>query len=385
MLTFKQARKRHLAVAEGAARNEVAAIALWNGIIGNGDDLTGYAEAARDTLPGEHAALLARNAVAAAFAFATHAPNMMTKAAPVLLRDAARRNWSTFAERANQTEQLARGFGWDLSEAWEATAQADVAKNGLDQIERIAKLAGRMYQSIRGSNARRVPGIGGEIHSVEQGNNVGRLLASESVLLTDPDLELPLLERISTRRALQYSVRGEDKCARGPIVMLIDESGSMHADRNDWAKAAAVAMARVARDEKRAFVVVHFSTSCVVRKVDPSSATDMGAMISHFLDGGTSIGIAMGVALDEVVALAAEGKRGADMILITDGIDGDAGAIARQVDRAKAANVRLWTVAIECDIYESSPLRKDAAGFTRIGDRQLHDASTVNVLGKAAS
>lgn len=54
------------------------------------------------------------------------------------------------------------------------------------------------------------------------------------------------LERIASRRATQYAIRGDTKTSRSLLVIALDESGSMHAQRNEWAKATAVALCRFA-------------------------------------------------------------------------------------------------------------------------------------------
>jgi len=376
--TFQQARKHHLVVAEEARRNESDAAALWNAVTGAGsDDLPprSYAEGVRDTLPQAEAPILASQAVAAAFAFALHASMAGARGEPISLRDTARRNWRAFVEQAHRVDAIAQGFGWDLSAAWQAQRETDLGEGSMLEVEKVAHLAGRMYASIRGENATRIAGVGGEIYSVEQGNNLGRLLPSELVQLLDELLEVTVLERIATRRAMQYAVRGTDRAARGPMVVLIDESGSMKEGRNRWAKAAALAIARVAKDERRPFVAVHFSTSQVVRRVDPQKPAEVLPMLSHFLNGGTHVGMAMAAGLDEVGKLEAEGKRGGDLLLITDGVDGDEGAQRKQAERAKEKNVRLWTIAIECSIDESSPLRSAAAGYMGLGGAELADGA----------
>jgi hypothetical protein len=386
-MNFQQARKHHNAVAVAARDDEEYARDLWNAVVGMGPDdiLPGsYAEAVRDTLPQEHAPLLASNDVAAAYAFTVHASYAGGKKAPILLRDEARANWTRFVTRAKETEELAQGFGWDLSAAWQASVEVAGVGADMGSVEKIARLAGRMYASIRGANASRVPATGGEIYSVEQGNNLGRLLASEQMLLMDPDLELPVLERIATRRAMQYAVRGTEKAARGPMVVLLDESSSMHARRNEWAKAAAIAMARVAKDESREFVAVHYSASVYVQKMDPGSPSDVIQMIKTFLRGGTAIAQALSVGLDQVAELAAKGARGGDVILVTDGVDYNLSEQHRQVSRAAAANVRLWTVAIECDISPDSPLRQGAASYIRLADADMGNADSAVGLAGAA-
>ena len=212
-----------------------------------------------------------------------------------------------------------------------------------------------------------------EVHAIEQGTQIARLLPSEQVLLVDPDLEIVVLERIASRRVAQYAVRGDERASRGPLVIALDESGSMHAARNEWAKAAAVALSRVAFAERRSVSVVHYATSVVVQPLRDRDADALLHMIRHFLGGGTAIGLALSAAVDEVKSHERRGARGADIVLITDGVDEDVTAQSEAVATASARDVRIWTIAIECDIAASSPLRAQAAGYTRLGSEDLSD------------
>jgi len=87
--------------------------------------------------------------------------------------------------------------------------------------------------------------------------------------------------------------------------------------------------------------------------------------------------------VDEVKSLAAKGQKGADIILVTDGIDGNSAAQTEAVQAALALDVRLWTVAIECEISDDSPLRSKAASYTRLGRGDLTDEKSVIPLAGA--
>jgi len=208
-------------------------------------------------------------------------------------------------------------------------------------------------------------------------------LPSERLLLTDPLLELEFFGKLDERRLLQYSVRGTNKASRGPIVLCLDESSSMHAGRHRWAKAAALAIARVARDERRPVVVVHYSTSLALTELDPSQAESVLRVLRSHLGGGTDTGRALAYAREQILALAERGKKGADVILVTDGVDSDPNnAIPPAVAALAAISARLWTVAIECDVSESSPLRAGAAAYVRLGGPELAQGdSVVPLLG----
>jgi hypothetical protein len=388
MGSFLKAKREHRAVKKAAEEAPTLAADLWNAILGLGAAPVqgSFAEAAQDTIPVEHMALLATDDVAVAYAFDLMWPwvrNQPPNATPFELRDIAREQWMAFHAQAEKTEYIAAGFGWGTGAAWAHTQEVKLAQGDMTQVERIARLAGRMYVALRGAQARKIHGVPSEVYSVEQGNDLARLLPTEQVLLTEPVFELAALERIATRRAAQYAVRGTTKVSKGPLVIALDESGSMGGERNEWAKAAAVALSRVATEEKRPVSVVHYSTSTVIQPLPHRDAEALLKMIRHFLGKGTAIGLALGVAVQQVRQLAQQGQKGADVILVTDGIDGDVAAQEAALAEGHVIGARLWTVAIECDIPEESPLRAKAAHYIRLGRTDLTDKSVTLLAGAA--
>jgi uncharacterized protein with von Willebrand factor type A (vWA) domain len=387
MRAYNQAVRANETLARSHRENAEASAGLWDALAGHGEPIAdSYDAAVADTAPVEHVSLLATSEVAAVYAFGCHwraRPSWRTT--PREKRDIARVAWDEFAERAKSTEALAAGFGWSLEEAWATVQDVNTSQHTLDTIQRIARLAGRMYAAMRGASARRVVGMPEEMHDVEQGSHLGRLLPSELVQLFDSELDTPAFQRLIENRSLQYAMRGTSTASKGPLVVALDESGSMHAQRREWSKAAAIALMRVAFDEKRPVAIVHFSTSTVVRHITPGDSKGVLAMIRHFLDGGTAIGTALRVAVDAVKDLAKKGKGGADIVLVTDGVDGDLAPQKAALDEAKALGARLWTVAIECTIYAGNPLRDYATHYAELGAAQMTDARSIVAFGGAAT
>lgn len=387
MRAFRDAARAHNVIAMAAGSGASFASTLWDALAGHGQpEAATFAEAVVDTAPAEHGALVASCEVAAAYAFGClWRSRPRDRATARELRDSARRGWAEFEKRADATEDLIMGFGWDQSEAWVALENVHIGLGDMADVQRVAKLAGRMYAAMRSARSARVAGLPEEVYDVEQGSELGRLLPSELVQLFDQDLEMAAFQRLVERQTLQYAMRGEGKAGKGPLVLALDESGSMHAQRREWSKAAAIALTRVAFEEKREVAVVHYSTSTVVRPMKLSDPQSVLSMIRHFLRGGTDIGLALEVAVEQVRELAKKGQHGADIVIVTDGIDGDDDAQNAALDKADALGARLWTVAIECTIETGSPLRDRATHYVELGAAQMTDAKSVVALGGAAS
>ena len=194
------------------------------------------------------------------------------------------------------------------------------------------------------------------------------------------------MQRLLDRRALQYAVRGRGEASRGPLVLAIDESGSMHDEgdrqRNVWAKAAAIALARTALDDGRPVTVVHYSSSVTVSRLEPGLPGQLVDLARHFLGGGTDICRALRRAAEAVGEMARKGDKGADVVLGSDGQDRDvASGGDAAIDTIEEHGSRLWTIGIDCSI--DGPLRDRAERYVELGARDLHHEHSVGKLAEA--
>jgi uncharacterized protein with von Willebrand factor type A (vWA) domain len=91
----------------------------------------------------------------------------------------------------------------------------------------VAELYGRMDKHIRFERAKRVVGGQDEIVDITLGDDLRRVVSSELALLSDPETEdLFYAEYIAAELPI-YTMVGEEHAGRGPIVLVVDESGSM--------------------------------------------------------------------------------------------------------------------------------------------------------------
>jgi Mg-chelatase subunit ChlD len=394
MITFQKARQRHGAVDTAAHENEHAAGELWAATSGVGEGFSSgsYAEAVADVWPADLAAILADDsAVAYAFEILGDVYRERTyngygvkppAPSPIDLRDWAREGWGRIRKRIEEAEKISTGTGWDLSAAFPHLKNVPDNSQQLEKLRKIAALAGRMFQALRGAKSKKSPDVAEEYHGREQGAALTRLVPSERMLLGDDVAEWLLFERLARRKAEQYSVRGPAKLGRGPLVMVIDESGSMNHDRNVWAKAAMMALSRAAGDEKRPVSVVHFSVGTKPVELKPGDIKAQIDAMLHFYGGGTDTQRALAVGREQVKLLETKGHRGADVILITDGeepVERYSGLQA-QTDALAAENIRLWTIAIECVIPEKHPVRAAAAKYVGLTHAAMNDPNALTAV-----
>jgi uncharacterized protein with von Willebrand factor type A (vWA) domain len=86
-------------------------------------------------------------------------------------------------------------------------------------------------------------------------------------------------------------MQGREPQARGPIVVLLDESGSMReAGKDVWSKAVTLALLATATRQRRAWHLIAFN-GAIVREVSipagRATAADIQLALDHGCAGGT--------------------------------------------------------------------------------------------------
>lgn len=255
------------------------------------------------------------------------------------------------AEAAGHLPTFGSGFGAG-EPTYESPEQAlTIAEMWANnpQLRSIAELFGRLDHDIRFQRAKRVTGGNDEIVDVKFGDNLSRIVPSELALFGDDDFEDDFLARYAAGELLIFSTEGEENAGRGPIICVVDGSGSMSGERNVWARAVAMCLLHIARLEKRDFACIEFASSGEVEQwVFPGKASMDAELIvemaSHFFSGGTSPiqGVQGAVNLMD----NAEPFKKADLVMIGDGIASFGPEDKRLRDHLVEKGVRIFGMAI---------------------------------------
>ena len=134
-----------------------------------------------------------------------------------------------------------------------------------------------------------------DVVGVGPGGDIGRLLPVELARLTVPEFELDALRRIAERQALCREYSAAEPAGRGPVIVSVDESGSMQGVKAETAKALALAVAWVARRQRRWVGLVAYSGDSGERLLTlPPGRWDELALadwVSAFLGRGSSLDV----------------------------------------------------------------------------------------------
>jgi uncharacterized protein with von Willebrand factor type A (vWA) domain len=153
--------------------------------------------------------------------------------------------------------------------------------------------------------------------------DLGRLLPHELARLAVPEFEDDTLRRLVERQVMCREYASVEPVAKGPIIISVDESGSMEGEKAHTAKALALALAWVARQQKRWVALVAYSGDSGERllALPPGRWNEAALMdwLSAFLGRGSSLD----VPVREMPRIYQELKAPAgktDVLFITDAI-----------------------------------------------------------------
>lgn len=244
------------------------------------------------------------------------------------MRNAVKQAMQEAADAESGVEGLMSAFGTEPGELKRMDAEERMAlasrirKN--KKLREMAEKIGRHVRLAMGEQARKLNHAPDELHSIEQGNNINRVIPAELMYLTDTDLEDVFYKKFVSRQLLQYKLRGYDKVGRGAIICLLDSSGSMYGAKETWAKAVAIAMLNIAKRQGRDFYGILFSYGKDIMEFHFPKGV---AKISDVLDfaefsyhGGTDFETPLSRAVEILSEQyqSEELKRG-DILMVTDG------------------------------------------------------------------
>jgi uncharacterized protein with von Willebrand factor type A (vWA) domain len=215
------------------------------------------------------------------------------------------------------------------------------------RLKHIALLAGRFRRIAANKRRERLKHGADEIADIEQGADLGRLLPAELLRLSHPALRPWFMKNLVERQAMQYQLIGQQPLGRGPLVVVLDKSGSMDGPRDVWATALTLALLEQAQSERRVFALVAFDYHVKFEAVvKPGEHLPEEALFTACA-GGTEIGTALRGGL-ELITAADSALRKADIVLITDGGSDTISAPRLRVD-AQALGVTILGLGIGVD------------------------------------
>ena len=160
------------------------------------------------------------------------------------LNKALRRAVKAGMEQAQDVQEQMISWGLDGSglQQMPLGERIELARQLLSpRFKKIAALIGRLRNLARAKQGGSLKHLRDEIHSITVGDDLGRVLPVELAALSHPLRRLDFGKRLLERNLLEYEVRPVQREGKGPVIVLIDASGSMSGNPIEWASAVALA------------------------------------------------------------------------------------------------------------------------------------------------
>lgn len=162
------------------------------------------------------------------------------------------------------------------------------------------------------------------------GDDVERLLPQELGMMLKDSTKIDFLRRYAEGQTMMYSPKGKETLGKGPIIICLDQSGSMkHLDNQS--KGFVLALAMIAKKQRRDFAVIPFSNKVKSEffygkgKISPAQLVTLA---TSFQGGGTQYGPPLERA--KSIILNQKRYKKADILFVTDGDPDDTGLLANK-------------------------------------------------------
>ncbi len=281
------------------------------------------------------------------------------------------------------------GRGWDMAPGvlreagWMDIVRLRELVKRLPQLAEIVRQLGRLQMSVDGESVTekvmvpmlrvqeerrlvRTPLAPTEARGVERSGEIGRMLPAEAVFLGHPKLRLLWHARRAEQALLTYQYKGlvtertlveregieeieqpRPRPVRGPILVIVDTSGSMHGAPELVAKALVLEAMRTAHAERRRCFLYAYSGHGQIEEHELSVSGDgLGRLLSFLgmtFGGGND---EVGVLRRALARLNADDWRKADVLFASDGEWPAPGSVVAEVKAAGKNGTRFHGVQI---------------------------------------
>lgn len=212
-----------------------------------------------------------------------------------------------------------------------------------EAMRAMLKRAGRMVAIADKRNRVRSVHAREEVVDIERGGDVARILPSGLARLHHPLLRKLALREVVEQTALQYRLEGKEPQGRGPIVMLLDTSGSMEGEPMLWAQSIGAMALMVGAKEKRPCIILPFNVVARnpidTREVATSAALeDLMKLHAH---GGTDFSQPLRRAMEHLRSAPR-----ADLLIVTDGMAECDEDTAQELQAMKDKGARVFGLTV---------------------------------------
>lgn len=273
----------------------------------------------------------------------------------------------------------------------ESPARLDLLRRlrGDARLSRILAIAGRIRRVAERVKRTRADDAREEVVDVERGADLGRVLPSELAGLRAGGVRrLLVLKGLADRSLAQYRLSGTEPLGKGPIVALLDASGSTDdllaegLKRFDWIAAIGIAAVRAGLDQRREVSLCTFHDR-VARRWTVAAGDRVAAQAAILELASVRINPMDGTVFDPALTWALDSgaeRARADLILVTDGAGIVSAPVVERVAASRERGLRVWGVLVG-DGAIPGPLVAFTDGIASVDSRTPDPGAKIGELG----
>ena len=220
------------------------------------------------------------------------------------------------------------------------------------------------------------PAYRGEINGLKYSNDIAAALPCELALLKNPAAKKLFQLKFAQKQLLSFEYQNEEEELKesieqeevtmekqepkGPIIICVDTSGSMHGSPENIAKTVAFALAKIAAEQERLCYIISFSTDIETLEVKPNEDMELTnadggnylQKLVRFLrmsfNGGTDAEPALRKALNMLAGSdTATRYKNADVLMISDFVmDNLSDDLVTAIEQEQKKNTGFYSLVI---------------------------------------
>ncbi|WP_019178485.1 VWA domain-containing protein [Methanomassiliicoccus luminyensis] len=254
------------------------------------------------------------------------------------------------------------------------------------QLQRIIDLMGQLDVEFGAKREKAQSFSTQEAYALGRSKDVQHVLPVELLKLKVPILQTLFFSQMLEGELLTYELKGlnwsaaPERRRKGPVVALIDASGSMVGEPELLAKSLILMLARRMAREKREIKVILFAANDWKFELNLSDKKKMAQnlldIVCRQFEGGTDFNSALRVGLETV---REKEWRGADILFFTDGMSqvSDQDLVGEWLSFKKRTQSRIYTLIVGSD---------QAGGLEKVSDHTwVLSAGTWDVEGSPSN
>lgn len=286
----------------------------------------------------------------------------------------------------NKLKELLEPFTKDLGRLWDLSGgtwknsgfellkkYADVLENDKAVLE-LAAMLGRYRKSEKEFEEVEIEKVivrpkfkprhasKGEVVGIRESDDISSMLPIEAATLLNPATKPIFLKKFAEKKLTTYDFRNqfgdtakitikekqlqEKEDGKGPIIICVDTSGSMHGTPEQVAKTICFALTKIALREKRKCYLISFST-----EIQTTELSDLQNSLDKLIDflgmsfnGGTDANPALEKSLE---MLETNDYKKADVLIVSDFVmEALSKEVTEKIETAKANKTRFHSLTI---------------------------------------